>query len=115
MPFLNVNIFDDLPLRLKHTVNPYVKRLTEAREQKRSFMAFGSELKGLRGQWRANFERKLGRPVDKLILEIGIHKGKVLQSLASDHPELGFIGMDITMKRVVLSADALEENGSKNA
>lgn len=114
MPFLNVDIFDDLPLRLRPTVNPYVTRLTEAQADSSLPLMYGSHLRGMRGRWREYFSERLGRPVDKVILEIGVHKGKVMQSLVHDNPNYGVIGMDITMKRVVLSAQCIQNIGAKN-
>jgi len=115
MPFLNVDIFDDLPLRLRPTVNPYVKRLTEAQSDSSLPLMFGSQLRNMRGQWRQFFSERMGRPVEKIILEIGVHKGKVFQSLAQDNPNYGVVGIDITMKRVVLSAQSVVNTGAKNA
>lgn len=113
MPFLNLDIFDDLPLRLKDTVNPYVKRLVQAQTEKLPVL-FGSQLRPMPGRWKEYLSERLNRPLDKLILEIGVHKGKVIQSLAEDHPNYGVLGMDITMKRVVLSAEGLRNAGTEN-
>jgi tRNA (guanine-N7-)-methyltransferase len=115
MPFFHVDIFDDLPLRLKDAVNPYAKRLTDARKTADLPLKFGSELCNMKGEWRKYFETKMQPPIDRLILEIGIHKGKVMLELAQDHPHTGVIGMDITMKRVVLSADVIKNKGLKNS
>ncbi len=114
MPFLHVDIFDDLPKRLKSSVNPFSQRLIEGQESQTLPLLFGSSLRNMQGRWREYFSEKMGRPVEKLVLEIGVHKGKVLQALAQDNPQTAFVGMDITMKRVVLSAEALENVGLKN-
>ncbi len=115
MPFLNVDIFDDLPLRLENSVNPYLKLLTQTRAEDSLPLKFGKELQKFRGHWREFFSAKLNKPVDKLILEIGVHTGKVIRNLAVDNPVQAFIGMDITLKRVVVSAQRLKDAGADNA
>ena len=114
MPFLNVDIFDDLPLRLKKNTNPYLSKLKDAQSLNSLPILFGSDLKNIRGQWRTTFEKDGVQPLKKLILEIGVHTGKVIRSLAMDHLDLGFIGMDITLKRVVMSAQRLKEANATN-
>lgn len=114
MPLLNVDIFDDVPLRLKSSVNPYVNRLIEAKGGASLPLMFGSQLRPMRGRWREYLSQKLNRPVDNLVLEIGIHKGKVMREIAADHPNCAILGMDVTMKRVVLSAEALKKEGLEN-
>ncbi len=115
MPFLNVDIFDDLPLRLDRDVNPYLKSMIQGQSEGSLALKFGPELKKYRGRWREYFAEKLGKPVDKLVLEIGVHKGKVLRSLAVDNPSYGFLGMDITLKRVVVTAQRLKDAQADNA
>ena len=114
MPFHNLNIFDDLPLRLRKTINPYVGRMIEGQSESTLPVMFGSRLRNMRGHWREYFSERMKEPVDKIFLEIGVHKGKVIQALAQDYPKHGIIGMDITMKRVVLSAENLENAGARN-
>jgi tRNA (guanine-N7-)-methyltransferase len=114
MPFQYVDIFEDVPLRLKSSVNPYVQRLVQIQADQSLPLIFGSQLRSMKGRWREYFSEKMGRPIDRLILEIGIHKGHVLESLTHDLPNSGIIGMDITMKRVVLSAERLQNAGLDN-
>ena len=49
-----------------------------------------------------------------LYVEIGCHKGKVLLQAARDYPEDLFIGIDITFKRVVISAERATKAGLTN-
>lgn len=115
MPLITyTDIFDDLPLRLKTGINPYVEKLIQAQKEGSLPLKFGGELRGMKGNWREYFSSRMGTSVDKLILEIGVHKGKVLNKLVQDHPNSGIIGMDITMKRVVLSAERIKRQSLKN-
>ena len=50
----------------------------------------------------------------KLILEIGVHNGRTMSEMAKNHSDFGFIGMDITFKRVVTSAKAAKESSCSN-
>jgi tRNA (guanine-N7-)-methyltransferase len=47
-----------------------------------------------------------GRPI---IVEIGCHKGTLLLQLAKSYPEYNFIGLDITFKRVMMTAERVVE------
>ena len=114
MPLHNIDIFEDLPNRLDKKVNPYVNLLIGG--QLRSLpVCYGQSLKGKAGSWRETLREKMEIPPEKLILEIGVHKGKVIKNLALDYPHWGFLGMDITFKRVVLSAEKLARAQTKNA
>lgn len=115
MPLINVDIFDDLPLRLKKNVNQYLDIFTQAHAEGSLPMKYGPELQGMRGGWQSFITKQNASPVEKLIVEIGVHKAKVLRALAQKHPSFGFIGMDITFKRVVVSAQRLKEDGANNA
>ena len=50
----------------------------------------------------------------KLVLEIGIHRGWTLTEMATDHPRIGFVGLDITLKRVVTSAQRAQNQKLDN-
>lgn len=111
MPFLNVDIFEDLPGRLKESVNPYVSILKNEEDLP---LKFGTGLKSMRGNWSSYFKKGMGQEAEKIFLEIGCHKGNVLQQMSRDFPKHAHIGMDITMKRVVLSARKLKAIEAKN-
>lgn len=114
MPLYNVDIFDDLPGRLDTSVNPYVDRLVKGQASDLPVF-YGHSLKGKKGTWRESLEVRMGALPEKLVLEIGVHKGKVMKNLALDFPRWGFLGMDITFKRVVLSAAKLAKAKAPNA
>ncbi|NRA45192.1 MAG: hypothetical protein HRU09_09580 [Oligoflexales bacterium] len=110
------SIFQDLSPSLDYSVNPYAKVLASNRGELSLPLAFGSDLKGKAGQWRSYFEQSglHGSSPRKLILEIGCHKGKTINQMASNHPDLAFVGMDITFKRVVLSARLAVQSQNNN-
>jgi tRNA (guanine-N7-)-methyltransferase len=66
---------------------------------------YGEELRGRRGLWKDFFSTEPQR----LFLEIGCHKGLTLRALGQDHPGDGFLGLDRTFKRVVLTAQRSKE------
>ncbi len=57
-----------------------------------------------RGRWRETF----ARPAQPLHLELGCGKGGFLAELASRHPEVNYIGVDITDKVLVLAKRNIE-------
>ena len=109
------SIFQDLSPNLDFSVNPYAKVLAENKGGSSLPLSYGPDLKGKAGHWKSYFakSRKCGTRPKKLILEIGCHKGKTINQMAGEHPDLAFVGMDITFKRVVLTARlALEKENS---
>jgi len=114
MPLFNIDIFDDLPVRLKEGLNPYLKILKSTRDDSELPVLFGSDLEGKMGGWRKFFESKVGISPERLVLEVGVHKGKVLADLTESQPKDAFLGIDITFKRVIISASKLENRGLKN-
>lgn len=99
MPIRTVNPFQDPTLHLNPTVNPYVAKIKEGLAGGEMPVLFGPALAGKKGHWHQQLPK-----AQDLVLEIGCHKGDVLAALAKDHPHLGFIGFDITFKRVVETA-----------
>lgn len=57
-----------------------------------------------RGRWRDTF----ARPAQPLHLELGCGKGGFLAELASRHPEINYIGVDITDKVLILAKRNIE-------
>src|SRR5215217_7297447 len=114
MPMRDQELFDELPSALNLDVNPYVKELIEATQQDTELPArYGPFLRGFQGNWQQYFvdrqkpksERSLAPTAKpRLILEIGVHKGRSMIAMAKAHPELAFVGVDITFKRVVTTA-----------
>lgn len=97
MPIRHHAVFND-PTNLPNlSVNPYVSKLSEA-VAKGYPALYGERLRGLAGQWLKTFDKKC------LVLEVGCHKGLVLDAMASQQRDTLHIGMDITFKRVFETA-----------
>ena len=96
--------------------NPYVGRLISLQETKELPVIHGSNLRPMVGKWRELFALYFpARPVPKkLFVEIGCHYGRTLADVAADHPDVGFIGIDITFKRVIKAAERAKRMGLEN-
>ena len=114
MPLKNPDPFASRAERLDATVNPYVATLRQAALDGSLPLAFGSMLAELPGRWRERIALARGKKPASLVLEIGCHKGQTLTAMAADAPETGFIGMDITYKRVVTTAERMKARGLTN-
>ena len=116
MPNIYKNIFEDISVSLNENVNPYLKILKDSRQCSQTPIIYGSELMGLSGTWKELFQSRHPHKLKpkKIILEIGCHKGNILKQLAIAHPQYSFIGMDITFKRVVTTAQKAQEAGLHN-
>ena len=116
MPLRDRSPFDDHTAHLDAAVNPYVTPMRHALEEKPAtpeahLIWHGPKLKDCRGHWR----KQLGLPADgKLLVEIGCHKGKNLLELAHLYPQAHCLGIDITLKRVVLTAQRAVVAGLAN-
>ena len=101
---------------LSDQVNPYLAALREANTDGGLPLVFGQALVPYPGQWRelaaAYHQRR--EPYKKLVLEIGCHQGRTLLEMAVAHPDILFIGMDITFKRVVTTAQRAKAKGLNN-
>lgn len=114
MPLRYDNPFATPHSRLNMDINPYAKQLLSGQIEGQVF--HGPALEGKKGHWREVFDggvndEKTRKP---LILEIGCHLGLVLRSMAKNHPEACFLGMDITYKRVVETAKRAARDGTPN-
>lgn len=67
-------------------------------------LLFGEQLLDRQGNWRNFFANRMADPPQGLVVEIGCHRGQTLTHFAQNHPRLAFLGLDITYKRIVLSA-----------
>ena len=117
MPAKYRDIFSPLAENLDPKVNPFAARLTQKSHQNHSNILSGEKLKDCQGQWRQKFQShsQHNSEVENLVLEIGSHQGKVLNQMASNFSKKhGFIGLDITMKRVVLTAEKAERTNNEN-
>ena len=101
---------------LSDQVNPYVAALRGANTDGALPLVFGQALAPYPGQWRERaaeyYQRQ--KPYKKLVLEIGCHLGRTLLEMAAAHPDILFIGMDITFKRVVTTAQRAKAKGLTN-
>jgi tRNA (guanine-N(7)-)-methyltransferase len=116
MPVRKINIFDDLSPRLRTGINRFVDSLAEKCQDPSFPLRYGSALTGLKGRWKEFFAQRHPeqRHPERVVLEIGMHKGRSLQAMAVECPDWGFVGMDITYKRVVLSAEKAMAAGRTN-
>src|SRR4051812_5933031 len=91
---------------LELDVNPYVQRLMAAASSGELPVTFGPVLAERRGNWLSALSTASASdaPLQRLVLEVGCHKGSTVVPLAKDHPDWGVIGCDITFKRVILTA-----------
>lgn len=116
MPLKHHDPFVSSAERLNEKVNPYVALLRESAVEGSLPLAFGPLLKDMPGTWREKIAayHQRQKPLNKLVLEIGCHKGLTLTTMATTFPDVGFIGLDITYKRVVTTAQRVSKLGLRN-
>ncbi len=113
MPIRIDNPFEDPTLELDPKVNPYLEKMRHGQQSGEITLLFGPALKPWVNKWKEFFAER-HQPVEKLVLEVGCHKGEVLQLMSKAHPDTGFIGIDITFKRVVHTAQKAKAAGLSN-
>lgn len=115
-PQRHTDPFATNPEKLNPLINPYVDALIKADADGALPLAFGESLRGQAGHWRTKIAAFHDSPVAKqLIVEIGCHKGNTLIEMAKRFPDCAFLGIDITYKRVVMTAQRIKAAGIKNA
>ncbi len=114
MPVRTHDVFADLLEKIDPTINPFVQRLAEAQETGEFPVAFGPKLKDFPGQWRSKFTQIENLENRPLIVEIGCHYGHTLIDMATANPDTLFVGVDITFKRVINTAQRAKAAGLKN-
>jgi len=114
MPIKTTNPFQDPLENMRPEVNRYMALLKEGLESGDLPLLYGPAMESLPGQWLQHFAEPMGKKPETLILEIGSHFGEVILKMAADHPDLAFVGMDITFKRVVKLAQKADALGHKN-
>lgn len=115
MPIRISDPFRDPTLNLRPEVNPFLSKMREALDGSSELpLLYGPALKPWAKNWRQWFFEQKQLKVQQLVVEIGCHKGEVLKNMASNHPDKGFIGLDITFKRVVTTANKAVESGQNN-
>lgn len=139
MPVKNPDPFFDFIEKLDPKVNPYVEKIVNHVVHQTLPLSYGQDLRRFAGHWvhgiRNYYTRKnSGNPAisepalvsslaphpgepphHPLVLEIGCHNGHTLTSLALDHPTWTFVGLDITFKRIVTTAERLAKAKVQNA
>ncbi len=116
MPLKHYDPFVSKANDLNPEVNPYVAILRDAQKNGSLPLAFGEDLRSYPGNWLSAIKNyyKRSTPYDGLIVEIGCHKGHTLTAMAKAHPNLAFLGIDITFKRVVTTAQKAQKEGLTN-
>jgi len=105
MPIRITDPFKDPTLNLRTEVNPFLGKMQDALDGSSALpILYGPALQPWAKRWRNWFLEVNQLTAHEIIVEIGCHKGDVLKSMACNHPEKGFIGLDITFKRVVNTA-----------
>lgn len=115
MPVRSTDVFADVVAKFGHNSNAFVGKLLDAQKTGTLPVAMGPALKSCPGHWRSKFSDVPGDTAKMpLIVEIGCHTGHTICDMAERHPEALFVGIDITFKRVVHTAERAVERGLKN-
>jgi len=118
MPTRHSDPFTSRAATLNAAVNPYVALLREGAGSGTLPVRFGAELATCTGRWRAHIAEANGltavAATMPLVVEIGCHKGATLLAMATAHPNILFLGLDITFKRVVMTAQRAQSLGLRN-
>ncbi|MDD9950775.1 MAG: hypothetical protein OXT67_04325 [Zetaproteobacteria bacterium] len=117
MPAKYRDIFTPLAAELNANVNPYAEKLHALENAEASNLFAGRKLLNCQGNWPQLFRARsadMQEPLH-LILEIGAHHGRVINQMARENaPDYAFLGMDITLKRVVTTAQSAQAEGNSN-
>lgn len=114
MPVRQYSPFADPTAGLQLQQNAFLAKMVAAHDAGTLPLAYGTELQDRRGGWRQWFEERMGFAPQKLIVEVGCHHGATLATMAANFPSYAFIGLDITFKRVVKTAQKSVHNGLNN-
>ena len=109
---MQLDPFRDRTQDLNAGVNPYLRILQTEHDLP---LLHGACLRHAASCWRSYFAtRGLTKP-QALLVEIGCYRGRNLLEMAQRYPQSAFIGIDLTFKRVVLTAQAIHAQGLPNA
>lgn len=61
-----------------------------------------------RSHWLSLLSQRAGRPLSRLILDLGTADGALLIAMAQSHPDIGFIGIDWKLKGLETAARQLD-------
>lgn len=104
----HIRIFRDIPENYHLNVNHYVSKLKKSCAEEELPLSYGPYLRDKKGKWLEHLstqtEKTKKQELTELILEIGCHKGINLCQMAEDQENKGFLGFDITYKRVYETA-----------
>lgn len=117
MPIRELDPFKDPTSNLNPTVNPFMDIMRTAAVDGSLPLAFGPSLAAISDWTAALSPQGQGQDQDQvqqLVVEVGCHKGDTLCALAKDHPSTGFVGLDITFKRVVETARKAKKHNLSN-
>lgn len=112
MPFRSNDPFANPFASMRSEFNAYLDVLTD--EGSDLPLLFGPSLKSWPGRWRDHFAERMPAAPEALVLEIGSHFGEVILQMAADESEHAFLGMDITLKRVVKLAQKAKTSSLPN-
>jgi len=113
MPIRTPDPFRDPLHNKRHEVNRYLDLLKGSATSSLPAL-YGPALQPWAGRWRDLATQRMKQPPSKLVLEIGSHFGEVVLQMAHDFQDVSFLGMDITLKRVVKLAQKAEQDGLIN-
>jgi tRNA (guanine-N7-)-methyltransferase len=115
MPVRTNDIFDDVVAKFSKNCNAFVTKFIEGQSTGSLPIAMGPTLRDFPGRWREKFVAIAGdNSAMPLIVEIGCHTGHTLCDMAQAHPDTLFVGVDITFKRVVQTAERARDRGLNN-
>ena len=106
------NPFRDRTRNLSSAVNPYLHQLRHAHHLP---LLHGAQLKQATTDWHSYFQTAGVREPQALLVEIGCYRGSNLVEIAQRYPQTACIGIDLTFKRVVLTAQAIHAQQLPNA
>jgi tRNA (guanine-N(7)-)-methyltransferase len=114
MPVRSQDVFLDVTAKFNKNSNAFVGKLLQAQTDGSLQIASGPTLKHFPGAWREKFKHVSQNSRKKLIVEIGCHTGHTICDMAEAHPDVLFVGIDITFKRVYQTAERAEQRQLKN-
>lgn len=114
MSFRAISNFTDRTEGLNPDINIFVNKLID-KDSSGLPVFHGEELRSLRGTYRQKMSQHFKRPMgSKLVVEIGSHLGKTTRDMGASYPEVDFVGIDMTFKRAVTTAERAQKANCKN-
>ncbi len=104
--------FRDRTRNLSSAINPYLQLLRHTQQLP---LLHGRQLRRAAACWRTYFAAAGMQVQRALLVEIGCYRGRNLVEVAQRYPQTACVGIDLTFKRVVLSAQAIQARGLCNA